>query len=131
MDVAFSVGTLAINSIVPDAFSAIELRQLTKLAEVLDGGFRRLADLKRLASSEARFRALVESSGAGVLMVARNGNFVYVSPTIERLTGYPPSAYEGNLDMGFAIADDAFHGAGRRAVRRAFGGQAEEDIPFM
>jgi hypothetical protein len=65
VDVAFSVGTLAINSIVPDAFSAIELRQLTKLAEVLDGGFRRLADLKRLASSEARFRALVESSGGG------------------------------------------------------------------
>ena len=52
VDVPFSRGTLAINSLVPEAFSGDVLQFLQELAGVLSDGFRRMADLEQLLQTQ-------------------------------------------------------------------------------
>jgi signal transduction histidine kinase/ActR/RegA family two-component response regulator len=55
VDVPFSHGTLAVNSQVPDAFSADDIQLLQEVAAALSEGFKRLEDLQQL---EVRAQAL-------------------------------------------------------------------------
>ena len=54
LDVPFSHGTLAVNSLEPDAFDAAAIETIERLAAVLSEGFHRLDDLRQL---EERHRA--------------------------------------------------------------------------
>ena len=63
LDVPFSHGTLAVNSMEPEAFSEEHIASLRLLAEVLSEGFRRMEDLRRLESRSrklARIRRELE-----------------------------------------------------------------------
>ena len=55
----------------------------------------RKATEQQLASSEARFRALVQSSSDVVAVMADNGCFTYVSPAISEMLGYTPEELTG------------------------------------
>ncbi|MFT5377741.1 MAG: PAS domain S-box-containing protein, partial [Candidatus Latescibacterota bacterium] len=48
VDVAFAQGTLAVNSVRIDAFSARDIEDIEEIAQALEEGFRRLEDLRRL-----------------------------------------------------------------------------------
>ena len=90
VDIPFSHGTLAINSVEPDAFSEQELEILQELATVLSEGFRRIEDLQQLALSEERYRTLVETPDFVVMQVDPQMRLLYVSPQIEDWLGYQP-----------------------------------------
>ena len=90
VDVPFSHGTLAINSVEPNAFSDANLEILRELAGVLSEGFRRIEDLQQLALSEERYRTLVETPDFVVMQFDLQRNLLYVSPQIEDWMGYPP-----------------------------------------
>ncbi|GEM_PF-629760 len=45
---------------------------------------------RALRESEARFRALAESTPAGIYVLAENNAFAYTNPAFSRLTGYTP-----------------------------------------
>jgi signal transduction histidine kinase/CheY-like chemotaxis protein len=65
LDVPFSQGTLAVNSLEADAFSEQDIDSLKLLAGLLSDGFRRLADLQDLeAKSEAEQKARQEAEAA-------------------------------------------------------------------
>jgi diguanylate cyclase (GGDEF)-like protein/PAS domain S-box-containing protein len=71
----------------------------------------------RLAESEARFRDLADHSTDIVWHVATTPDplFDYVSPSVERILGYPPSFFVGDFRRVLDILDDA----GRAAIRGA------------
>jgi len=48
-----------------------------------------------LQASEVRFRALVENSVDGIVLMNRQGRCVYISPSVERLLGYRPNELAG------------------------------------
>ena len=55
----------------------------------------RKATEQQLASSEARFRALVQSSSDVVAVLADNGCFSYLSPAVTEMLGYDPEELVG------------------------------------
>ncbi len=81
---------------------------------------RHVADLK-LAESEARFRDLADKSVDVVwhFAVDPHPHLDYVSPSVEKSLGYPPSFFLGHFDRFLEILDDE----GRRAVDRALLGE--------
>ncbi len=85
---------------------------------------RHIAELN-LADSEARFRDLADRSADVVwrFVTEPHPHFDYVSPSIERILGYPPSYFLEDFNRLVDIIDDD----GRAAIARAFGGQALPD----
>jgi signal transduction histidine kinase len=64
VDVAFSHGTLALNSHAPNAFSADDIELLEELAVVLSEGFKRLDDLQQLEQRAQEAEALASAIDA-------------------------------------------------------------------
>ena len=71
----------------------------------------------RLAKSEAEFRNLSDNSCDVVwrLVTQPVPRFDYVSPSVERITGYPPEYFLGEFSRLLDVVDEA----GRRAVARS------------
>ena len=60
-----------------------------------------------LEKREAHFRALIEHSAEGVAILDADGNFRYVAPAEERLTGYPPQELIGKSAFANIHPEDA------------------------
>ncbi|MFT5374209.1 MAG: PAS domain S-box-containing protein [Candidatus Latescibacterota bacterium] len=91
-DVPFSHGVLTITTH-GTRFSARDLLFLDELADCLSDSFRRVEDLKELTLSEQRYRRIVETPNLVILLMDTDGNFIYVSPQIERWLGYTPQDF--------------------------------------
>ncbi|MEZ5137600.1 MAG: EAL domain-containing protein [Acidimicrobiales bacterium] len=63
----------------------------------------------RLAESEARFRALVQSSSDVVAVVGETGCFTYVSPAVLEMLGYTVEELEGTPAMALVASEDVAH----------------------
>jgi PAS domain S-box-containing protein len=103
VDTPFSHGTLTVTSTTPSAFSERDLALFEELSEVLSEGFRRVEDLQQLALSERRYRTLVETPTFVVMLMDPEGNYLYVSPQIEKWLGYSPSAFYQDANLGSSI----------------------------
>ncbi|MCB0961995.1 MAG: EAL domain-containing protein, partial [Acidimicrobiales bacterium] len=66
----------------------------------------RKATEQQLAASEARFRALVQSSADVVAVVADNGCFSYVSPAVSEMLGYAPEELAGSPAIALVAPED-------------------------
>ncbi len=83
-----------------------------------------------LAESEAKYRLLVEGSGDVVYALGPDYRFTYLSPVVERLTGYTPEEIK-NLDMDeFFTPDsaDILRKAYRRRIRDEKVGIRKDDV---
>src|SRR5258708_1105006 len=54
---------------------------------------------EKLLESENRFRALIEYSSDAVALVASDGTFSYVSPTVKKILGYTPEELIGRSSL--------------------------------
>ena len=79
----------------------------------------------KLAESEARFRDLADKSADVVwrLIVEPSPHFDYMSPSVERILGYPPSYFLHDFTRMLDILDDD----GRSAIARALVGERTLD----
>jgi len=60
-----------------------------------------------LRQSEEKFRALVESTSDWIWEVDQNGNYTYVSPSVQTLLGYTPEEVLGKSPFDFMPPDEA------------------------
>jgi PAS domain S-box-containing protein len=74
---------------------------------------RRLAE-QRLLASEQRFRALIEHSSDGIVLLGRDAGFLYASPSTMRILGYAVEELIGRCAFELVHRDDV------AAVRDAF-----------
>ena len=96
VDVPFSRGTLAINSIEADAFTENDLEILSDMARVLSEGFERVADLEALRRSEERYRATVNQIADAVFLVdLQDLEILESNPAAEGMLGYLPGGLTG------------------------------------
>jgi PAS domain-containing protein len=47
-----------------------------------------------LGGSEKRFQLLVENLADAIALLGPDGRFLYASPAVSRINGYPPEAYK-------------------------------------
>ena len=73
VDVPFSHGTIAINSVRPEAFSEEEIETLGQFAAVLSEAYIRFEDIGRIGESEERYRTLFGGIGDGILVHDEEG----------------------------------------------------------
>lgn len=59
-----------------------------------------------LAASEKKFRALIEHSTDGVVLISKEGKILYESPSATRLSGYTPGEREGKSGFDNVHPDD-------------------------
>ena len=88
LDIPFSSGTIAVNSSVPNAFSASDIAVLEELASILSGGFIRVKDLRQLAAERERLAVTLRSIGDGVISTDSDGNILLMNKVAEELTGW-------------------------------------------
>ena len=78
----------------------------TRSAELAEQRNRRILAESLHAHSDARFRAIFEKSGIGILVVDSQGNFVEVNPAIKEITGYEREELIGNNFAMITHPDD-------------------------
>ena len=96
VDIPFSHGTLAVNSLRAEAFSEADMAFVQELATVLSDGFGRLEDLRELQrradealeAGEERYRSLVEGLPVGVMHTTPRGEILYQNPYVCAMLGY-------------------------------------------
>ena len=103
LDVPFSHGTIAINSVRPDAFSESDIETLQEFAGVLSDAYTRFDDIQRieeseeaLRQSEERYRSLFEHMGAAIALEQKD-IIAMVNARFEELTGYGKEEVEGRM----------------------------------
>ncbi|MBT6145780.1 MAG: response regulator, partial [Gemmatimonadetes bacterium] len=115
LDVPFSTGTIALNSLKPDAFDQ-DLRQfLVEVANVVEEGYHRAADLEalqdrrqaaetsalererafeRLEHSQQSYRGLVEDLPVGIAHSTPDGQILYANPQVREMFGYTDDQWQ-------------------------------------
>lgn len=83
------------------------------------GNYRDITDRKkaeeRLLSAETRFRYLIENSSDAITLVDAKGNALYVSPSVERIFGFPAEEL-----LGSGMRMDIIHPDDHETVGRIF-----------
>jgi len=112
LDVPFSYGTIAINSLEPDAFSERDMETLEIFASVLSEGYVRYMDIterkwaeEELRKSEERYRTLTESQGEGVAIADVEERFVFANPAAHDIFGVPLGSLVGRDLREFVDAE--------------------------
>jgi PAS domain S-box-containing protein len=130
VDVPLAQGTLAINSLQSNPFSAEDQYAFKQLGETLDEGLRRLEDIRQLDLSQARYRALVETPNLGVFLLDYAARIHYVSPKIEALTGYPSQNFYDDQRMVWRITHPQDHPMQMATFKAARAGKASINREF-
>ncbi|MBT4099725.1 MAG: PAS domain-containing sensor histidine kinase [Gemmatimonadetes bacterium] len=94
LDVPFSHGTLAINSVEADAFSPVDIGLVEEMAQILAETLTRADDLARskaaagsLLATESRYRALFHGASDAVITFARTSGIVEANEAAAQLIG--------------------------------------------
>jgi len=130
LDVPFSRGTIAINSTQPDAFSEADVAVLERFAQVLSEAFVRFEDIRGIEESAERYRSIVEHSQDVILRVDLAGNYLFISPVIEKLTGYPPKEFYTDRRLLYRLILPEDVGKVEQRFREAFLGKASRDLEY-
>ncbi len=106
VDVPFSRGTLAVNSVSPNAFTEGDLEILSDMAQVLSEGFERIASLEALRRSEERYRATVRQIADAVIIVdLQTHEILETNPACDRLLGYAAGELTGRSTFDIIAHD--------------------------
>ena len=130
LDVPFSHGTIAINSLQPDAFSEADIETLRLFAGVVSEAYTRFEDIRRTEESEEKHRSIVEQSQDVIFQLDLAGNYLLLSPVIEELTGYSPEEFYADRTLGRRIVLPEDFGRSEEAFRRASSGEMSRDVEY-
>ena len=123
------LGTLMVYYRAPHAFSASE-RQLARiLGNDLTAAILRVQAHEALKESEARFRALAESTPAAIYLI-ENNRFIYTNPAFHKLTGYSLEELQ-RLRYWEILEEDSRPTAIERARRRMQGHPVSEYVELQ
>jgi PAS domain S-box-containing protein len=125
------VGTLTLRSKRPDAYTQDSLELAGRIGDQIAGAIANAQLYARintaqedLATSERRYRTLVESGSDVVFTADETGKFSFVAPAVKRLTGYSPDELNGK-HFTFLIHKDQVNDT-RRFYSRQFREQEME-----
>jgi diguanylate cyclase (GGDEF)-like protein/PAS domain S-box-containing protein len=72
--------------------------------------------IEALRRSERRFRSLVQNGSGVICTTDADGVIAYMSPSVERLTGFPPEHYSGTNINDHSVPEDGAQDAFARSV---------------
>lgn len=107
IDVPFAQGTLALNSLSPDAFTDRDIEVLREMTDVLSEGLQRQADLSRLSGERERLQVTLASLVDAVITTDHTGCVTLLNRSAEELLGCQQAAAVGrNLQDVYPIIDE-------------------------
>ncbi len=62
--------------------------------------------IKDISLSEEKFRNLIENSTGAIILINKEGNVTYASPSIEKMLGYTPEEYIGKSGFDIIVPED-------------------------
>ena len=120
------IGTLAVSTAEPRVFQPDELDLLQGLADQAAIAITNSTLVSRLTESQGRYRFLVENSPDVVFSTDVDGNFTFMSETMERMTGWRP---EDVIGAHFSkTVEDASHARGAGALDGVDRGSGDEQV---
>jgi PAS domain S-box-containing protein len=122
---ATTLGLLQFNDRAPGRFTPALLAFLERAADQLAIGLGQRQAHAALQTSEARFRALVETAFDWIWEVAADGTYTYASPRVQELLGYAPEEVIGQTPFAFMPEDAA------RRAGALFAAWTAERQPFL
>ncbi len=131
LDVPFSRGTVAINSMLPDAFSEADLEALKQLAGVLSEAYIRFEDIQRVEESEEKYRSIVEHSRDIIFRMDAEGNYLLVSPAVEALVGYSPEEFHADRTLWCRMVPAEYLNRIDQAFEKVRSGEVPDDIEYQ
>ncbi len=91
-----------------------ELEALRAAASMIGTALQHGRLLHALQESEERFRTIADFAYGWEYWIGPDGNYLYVSPSCQRITGYPPQAFQTNP----ALLEHICHPDDRELVRK-------------
>jgi len=88
VDIPFSHGTLALNSLDPEAFSPWHIQFLKEVVDVLSEGFRRAEDLQKLLESEQYLGSVINYLSDGLVIINERLEIESCNPAALNIFGY-------------------------------------------
>jgi len=130
VDVPFSHGTVAINSLQPDAFSETDIEILKGFAGALSEAYTRFEAIQRIEESEEKYRSVVEYSQDVIFQLDPKGNYLLMSPVVEELTGYSPEAFYADRTIGRRIVLSEDFEQAEEGFRKAVSGEISRNVEY-
>ncbi len=108
MDAPFSQGVLTVTHAEAGVYGDDDLDFVGELAKVLSEAFHRVDDLQQLTASAKRYRTLIETPHLVVALLDAQGNFLYISPQVQRWLGYAPADfyYDASMAERLVLTED-------------------------
>lgn len=101
------VGTVSIYW--PEArehFTELEVHSLSIMVELVSAYIVRARAEAMLRNSETRFRTLIQKSSDAITVINRDGEFIYVAPSVKKTLGYSEVELQGRSVFDFVHKDD-------------------------
>lgn len=130
LDVPFSGGTIAVNSVWPDAFSEADIEVLKQLAGVLSEAYTRFEDMRKTERSEEQYRSVVDHSQDVIFRLDLEGNYLLVSPVVQQITGYAPEEFYADRGWGRRIVLPEDFEKAQEGFQRARSGEVSRDVEY-
>ncbi|RLG59502.1 MAG: hypothetical protein DRN95_01930 [Candidatus Hydrothermarchaeota archaeon] len=129
LDMPFSHGTIAINSVRPGAFSEDVLGTLGQFAEVFSEAYTRFEDIRRVEESERKYRSILEHSQDVIFRLDLEGNYLFISPVVEQLGYTPEEFYSDRTIWRRIVLPDDFKKVGE-GFRKAVLGEISRNVEY-
>ncbi len=89
-----------------DRFQELEIHSLSLMVELVSAYIVRKRAEELLRSNEKRFRTLIQKSSDVITILDRDGNFVYVAPSVKKTLGYHEDELRGKSAFDFIHTED-------------------------
>ncbi len=89
-----------------EKFPELEIHTLSIMVELVSAFIVRARAEAMLRSSEIRFRTLIQKSSDVITVINRDGEFIYVAPSVKKALGYPEEELHGKSVFDYIHKDD-------------------------
>ena len=107
-----------------EPFTEADADRIARIAGQLTAAIRRLRADQALQKSAAEFRLLADHTFDWEYWVNPEGEYVYISPACERITGYTREEFNANSKLLFEIADPEY----KAMVQTHYEGESRKDL---
>ncbi len=126
------IGSVNFGSKRKDYYSKKHIAFFSQIAPQLAMAIENTRLFNKTKEAEEKYRTVIESSPDIIFECTREGEFLLMSPSVEKITGYPANQFYDNRGYGITLCHEEDREGVRREVLQLLNGQSDSlmDIEF-